>query len=191
MKFKFLRMKNAVFFVCAVGLMAGAFAQTRTLLTPADSVSAGGKALIALDGVCTSTNTKCYNSINAPIPPNTTAAVTVVPWTSYFLGQNKCLAYSGGGQCVHDLEIQSDGAVAFVNLSPGARTSGTRALPSFNNPVRIDASIESGCGYEYMMYSVLPTGMTLTNNTPTAWTYSQTLVSQTDCGGGGGSPAGN
>ncbi len=59
MKFKCLRMKNAGVLVCALGLIGGSFAQTRTLMTPADSVSAGGKILSALDGVCTLTNNKC------------------------------------------------------------------------------------------------------------------------------------
>lgn len=87
MKFKFLRMKSAGVLVCAAGLIGSPFAQTRTLVTPADSVGAGGKMLSALDGFCTSTNNRCVTSATLPglvepLIPTPTPTPTPVPTTT-------------------------------------------------------------------------------------------------------------
>jgi hypothetical protein len=110
------------------------------------------------------------------------------PWTSYFLGQSK----STGTVCTRSqcypvtIRIAMDGTIEYVSSAGGSFK--LFDYPQWNEPLTRSSSSTMGCGgrsgnsyTETTHVRVAPTGVSISQLTPTGWTASYTISGSGGC----------
>jgi len=167
-------------------LTTQSFSQSQSIPVPASSIN-GGRGVVAIviptlpSDLCTSSNGYCVTGSNVagyvnPIVSTAIAANGVKPWTSYFIGQQRC----GGGVCA---VVQGDGLLRWTSIKTGMATS---RVPNMNEAFGVAGSCQGmiGAGFSET-WSIYPTGTSLYNSTPTDWVVEFSQVVCNPSGGGG------
>lgn len=170
---------------------------------PASSVSGTYRAVAGIvvpsipSNICTVDNNNCVTAATlpsyvAPLIPTQVAQPSPVPWTGYFIGQQKCMPHSWGmgGTANTCFTISSSGT---IGVDTAGSNQGSTPLPSFNSDLSAIA-VTDYCvgGGVYTQYVIRPTGLTLTNIVPSGWSVlTAGSYGTCDFGGGGGAPGGN
>lgn len=103
-------------------------------------------------------------------------APSTKPWTAYFIGQQRC----GSGVCA---VVQGDGLLRWSSVKTGLVSA---RLPNMNEAFVLAASCQGMVGMGYAeTWAVYPTGVTLTNSTPTDWVVEFGQLVCNPSGGGG------